>query len=59
LLGGSSILGNRGKFIQKDNRLYFITVHPAAIIYNNKLRNVLENDMKTLVMECRRLGIAI
>jgi DNA polymerase len=59
LLGGGSILGNRGKFIQKDNRLYFITVHPAAIIYNNKLRNILENDMQTLVMECRRLEIAI
>lgn len=59
LLGGGSILGNRGKFIQKDNRLYFITVHPAAIIYNNKLRNVLENDMQTLVMECRRLQIPI
>lgn len=59
LLGGGSILGNRGKFIQKDNRLYFIMVHPAAIIYNNKLRNVLENDMQTLVMECRRLEIPI
>lgn len=59
LLGGGSILGNRGKFIQKDNRLYFLTVHPAAIIYNNKLRNVLENDMQTLVMECRRLRIPI
>ena len=59
LLGGGSILGNRGKFIQKDNRLYFLTVHPAAIIYNNKLRNVLENDMQTLVMECRRLKIPI
>lgn len=59
LLGGGSIFGNRGKFIQKDNRLYFITVHPAAIIYNNKLRNVLENDMQKLVMECRRSKIPI
>jgi DNA polymerase len=58
LLGGSSILGNRGKFIQKDNRLYFLTVHPAAIIYNNKLRKVLEEDMETLVKECRRLQTA-
>lgn len=57
LLGGSSILGNRGKFIQKDNRLYFLTVHPAAIIYNNKLRNVLEGDLEALVKECRRLQI--
>ena len=59
LLGGSSILGNHGKFIQKDNRLYFLTVHPAAIIYNNKLRKVLEEDMETLVKECRRLQTSI
>lgn len=57
LLGGSSILGNRGKFIQKDNRLYFLTVHPAAIIYNNKLRKVLEGDLETLVKEWRRLQV--
>jgi uracil-DNA glycosylase len=59
LLGGSSILGNRGKFIQKDNRLYFLTVHPAAIIYNNKLRKVLEEDMETLVKEYRRLQTSV
>ena len=58
LLGGNSILGNRGKFIQKDNRIYFLTVHPAAIIYNNKLRKVLEVDLETLVRECRRLQIS-
>jgi len=58
LLGGSSILGNRGKFIQKENRLYFLTVHPAAIIYNNKLRKVLEEDLETLVREYKRLQIS-
>lgn len=58
LLGGNSILVNRGKFIQKDNRIYFLTVHPAAIIYNNKLRKVLEVDLETLVRECRRLQIS-
>ena len=58
LLGGNSILGNRGKFIQKDNRIYFLTVHPAAIIYNNKLRKVLEVDLEALVRECKRLQIA-
>ena len=57
LLGGNSILGNRGKFIQKDNRLYFLTVHPAAIIYNNKLRKVLEGDLETLVKEWKRLQV--
>lgn len=59
LLGGGSILGNRGKFIAKDGRLFFLTIHPAAIIYNNKLRYALEKDMQTLVMECRRLNIPI
>jgi len=58
LLGGNSILGNRGKFIQKDNRLYFLTVDPAAIIYNNKLRKVLELDLETLVREVKRLEIS-
>jgi DNA polymerase len=59
LLGGGSILGNRGKFIEKGNRLYFLTIHPAAIIYNNKLRSALEKDMLTLFMECKRLDIPI
>ena len=59
LLSGGSILGNRGKFIKKDRRLFFLTIHPAAIIYNNKLRYALEKDMQTLVMECKRLDIPI
>lgn len=59
LLGGGSILGNRGKFIEKDSKLFFPTIHPAAIIYNNKLRYALEKDMQTLVSECRRLNIPI
>jgi DNA polymerase len=59
LLGGGSILGNRGKFIEKDSKLFFLTIHPAAVIYNNKLRYALEKDMQTLVSECRRLNIAI
>lgn len=59
LLGGGSILGNRGKFIEKDSKLFFLTIHPAAIIYNNKLRYALEKDMQTLVSECRRLNIPI
>src|SRR6266540_4317230 len=53
------ILGNRGKFIEKDSKLFFLTIHPAAIIYNNKLRYALEKDMQTLVSECRRLSIPI
>jgi uracil-DNA glycosylase family 4 len=59
LLGGGSILGNRGKFIEKDGKLFFVTIHPAAVIYNNKLRDALEKDMQTLVKECRQLDIPI
>jgi len=59
MLGGASILGNRGKFVERDGRLFFLTIHPAAIIYNNKLRETLEKDLRTLVTECSRLEIPI
>jgi len=48
LLGGSEITKNRGKFIKKEGRLYFITIHPAATIYNQKLIPLLEKDIKKL-----------
>jgi uracil-DNA glycosylase len=59
LIGVGNILANRGKLIEKDRKLFFITIHPAAIIYNNKLRCTLEKDMQTLVSECKRLNIPI
>ena len=59
LIGAGNILGYRAKLIEKDRKLFFITIHPAAIIYNNKLRWALEKDMQTLVSECKRLGIPI
>ena len=45
LLGGSEIMKFRGKIVQKDNQLYFLTVHPAATIYNQKLIDVLNEDI--------------
>jgi uracil-DNA glycosylase family 4 len=48
LLNGSAITKNRGKIIKRNGQLYFVTVHPAAIIYNQDLRQVLKNDLKTL-----------
>ena len=48
LLGGNAITKNRGKIIKKNGQLYFVTVHPAAIIYNQDLRQVLKDDLKTL-----------
>ncbi|HXV38183.1 MAG TPA: uracil-DNA glycosylase [Nitrosopumilaceae archaeon] len=49
LLGGNSITKNRGKIIEKDGQRYFLTIHPAAAIYNQELKSVLITDMKTLV----------
>ena len=48
LLGGSEITKFRGKLVRKENQLYFLTVHPAATIYNQKLITVLKKDMVRL-----------
>lgn len=48
LLGGSDITKFRGKIVLKDNQLYFLTVHPAATIYNQELIKVLNKDILKL-----------
>lgn len=48
LLGMKSVLPYHGKFIEQGNRNYFLTLHPAATIYNNKLRSFLEEDFLLL-----------
>ncbi|HSB56258.1 MAG TPA: uracil-DNA glycosylase [Nitrosopumilaceae archaeon] len=55
ILGGNSITKNRGKVIEKDGQRYFLTIHPAATIYNQELKSVLLADMKTLVETLDRL----
>lgn len=55
ILGGKNITKERGKFVKKDGKLYFLTVHPAAIIYNQKLMESLKNDMKKLVNEIKKM----
>lgn len=55
LLGGDSITKNRGKIIEKNGQQYFLTIHPAAAIYNPELKDVLKNDIKTLADNLRRL----
>lgn len=55
ILGGSEITKYRGKIAQKDNQLYFITVHPAATIYNQKLIETLKQDIKKLFEIIREL----
>ena len=48
ILGGSEITKYRGKVVRKDNLLYFLTIHPAATIYNQKLIDVLKDDIVKL-----------
>ena len=55
ILGGKEISKNHGKFISKDNRMYFVTFHPAATIYNQKLVNVFKNDISKLVKKLQKL----
>jgi DNA polymerase len=54
LLGGKSIVADRGKIVEKGGRRYFLTVHPASTIYNRSLRSALENDLSILAREVRR-----
>lgn len=49
ILGGDSITKNRGKIIKKNDQLYFLTIHPAAVIYTPSLKQILKDDIKTLV----------
>ena len=48
LLGGGEITKFRGKIARKDGQLYFLTVHPAATIYNQELVPVLQDDIVKL-----------
>ncbi len=48
LLGGAEITKFRGKIAHKDNQLYFLTLHPAATIYNQELVCVLQDDILKL-----------
>jgi uracil-DNA glycosylase len=54
LLGGKSIVADRGKIVEKGGKRYFLTVHPASTIYNRSLRSALENDLSILATEIRR-----
>jgi DNA polymerase len=49
LLGQSDITRNRGSVVEKNGRKYFLTFHPAAVIYNQKLAKVFEDDISNLV----------
>lgn len=55
VLGGAEITKFRGKIVRKDNQIYFLTVHPAATIYNQELIGVLESDIVKLFETVREL----
>ena len=55
ILGGSEIRKFRGKVVQKDNQVYFLTIHPAATIYNQELIAVLKKDVVRLFELIREL----
>jgi len=48
ILGGSEITKFRGKTVRKENQIYYLTVHPAATIYNQELVGVLKSDISKL-----------
>jgi uracil-DNA glycosylase family 4 len=54
LLGGTSITANRGKIVKKGGQKYFLTFHPAAVIYNKDLRSALQADLKKLAVEVNK-----
>jgi DNA polymerase len=55
ILGGKSITASRGKIVKKDSQRYFLTMHPAAAIYNRGLRSVFEKDLFKLSDEIKRI----
>ena len=55
ILGGTEITKFRGKVGRKKDQLYFITIHPAATIYNLELIEVLKEDIKKLFDLIREL----
>jgi DNA polymerase len=48
ILGGTEITKHRGKTMRRNGQVYFLTVHPAATIYNQELIEVLDSDIKKL-----------
>ena len=54
LLGGKSVMADRGKILKRGGQEYLITIHPAAAIYNRDFRSVLEDDLSLLGHEIEK-----
>ncbi|RPI14803.1 MAG: uracil-DNA glycosylase [Ignavibacteriae bacterium] len=42
------VMQHHGKIVEQDNRKYFLTIHPAAVLRFQKNRAVIEEDFKKL-----------
>jgi hypothetical protein len=41
--------------MERNGQKYFLTIHPAAAIYNKNLRSVLNNDLFLLSKEIKKM----
>jgi len=51
LLGEASVSSLRGRFIEREGRRYYVTLHPAAAIYNPGLKSLFKGDIRRLAGE--------
>ena len=58
LLGRSNIASMRGKSIQTRYLTYFVTYHPAAVLYNPRIKHQFFSDIKSLskILKTKRSG---
>jgi uracil-DNA glycosylase len=54
LVGGDGFRANRGRVLKKNGVKYLTTIHPAAVIYNRSLLEILKTDIGTLSNEIER-----
>ena len=52
VLGQGEITKNHGQLIERNGRRYFLTFHPAAIIYNQELGSIMDSDIERLAKLC-------
>jgi len=51
VLGEGSVSGLRGRFLERAGQRYYVTLHPAAAIYNPNLRAPFKGDIRRLADE--------
>jgi uracil-DNA glycosylase len=54
LIGGNRFRADRGRVLKKNGVNYLVTIHPAAVIYNKSLLEILKTDIGTLSNEIER-----